>query len=603
MTASLRPLSLLGLASLLAACAGQPHSELGELPPQTASSIDQLLLQAEQSSTSQALLLRLSAAERALQDGDLPKAAQLLDSLAQQPLPPAQQIFLSTLQAELALQRQRPRAALKALQHPDLARLDELPLPQQIRTRHVLATALERDHQLLAAARERIALGALLDAKATPDNQEAIWELLSGLSSQQLKAIPADRSILAGWRDLLELTRSPLAPREQINLIETWQTANTQHPAAIQPPLAIVQLREIARRPLSHIALLLPAEGPLASAGNALRDGFLAAHYQAGAPAGLKISLHDSNALQNLDAFYQSARESGVELVVGPLEKPLVSQLAQRTSLPLPTLALNYSDNPAQAPRELFQFGLSAEDEAREAARRAWADGHRRAVALAPSGDWGQRVMAAFRSQWEAQGGSLIAVDYVDQPVRLAGQIAQLLQLRDSEQRAARVAGALGTRVQAQPARRQDIDFVFLAATPAQARQIKATLTLQYAGDLPVYGTSHLFDGNNQPARDRELDGIRFSEIPWMLETNHPLRRDILAQWPQASSTLGRLYAMGADSYHLAQRLSQLQTAPGMRLEGLSGSLSLGSAQRIDRTLPWAEYRNGQLVRLPPTRQ
>lgn len=224
-------------------------------------------------------------------------------------------------------------------------------------------------------------------------------------------------------------------------------------------------------------------------------------------------------------------------------------------------------------------------------------------MALAPSGDWGQRVMAAFRSEWEARGGTLIAVDYVDQPVRLAGQIAQLLQLRDSEQRAARVAGALGTKVQSQPARRQDIDFVFLAATPAQARQIKSTLTLQYAGDLPVYGTSHLFSGDRQPARDRELDGIRFSETPWMLEPDHPLRREILSHWPEAAGPLGRLYAMGADSYRLAPRLSQLQTAPGMRLEGLSGSLSLGRVQRIDRTLPWAEYRNGQPVTLPPTRQ
>jgi len=72
----------------------------------------------------------------------------------------------------------------------------------------------------------------------------------------------------------------------------------------------------------------------------------------------------------------------------------------------------------------------------------------------------------------------------------------------------------------------------------------------------------------------------------------------VVGQWPAAAGSLGRLYAMGADAYRLAPRLSQLQTAPGMRLEGLSGSLALAPGQRIARSLPWAEYRDGQLVRL-----
>ncbi|WP_404854442.1 penicillin-binding protein activator, partial [Escherichia coli] len=44
----------------------------------------------------------------------------------------------------------------------------------------------------------------------------------------------------------------------------------------------------------------------------------------------------------------------------------------------------------------MFQFGLAAEDEARAVASRAWGDGMRRAVALVPRGEWGDRVLAAF---------------------------------------------------------------------------------------------------------------------------------------------------------------------------------------------------------------
>ena len=169
----------------------------------------------------------------------------------------------------------------------------------------------------------------------------------------------------------------------------------------------------------------------------ALRDGFLAAHYQA-QQAGQNppnIQIFDSSRIGSMDAFYAQAQAAGVQLVIGPLEKNLVSQLSSREQLPITTLALNYSENSQEGPAQLFQFGLAAEDEAREVARRAWADGMRRAVALVPAGDWGNRVLAAFRQDWQAQGGTLIAAEHVDQPVELARQIAELFQLRESEAR------------------------------------------------------------------------------------------------------------------------------------------------------------------------
>src|SRR5690606_32413568 len=234
-----------------------------------------------------------------------------------------------------------------------------------------------------------------------------------------------------------------------------------------------------------------------------LRDGFLAAHYQAqqsGQPQPA-IELYDSTRLTSIDAFYRQAQADGVQLVVGPLEKPLVKQLSSREQLPITTLALNYSDAGQESPAQLFQFGLSAEDEAREVARRAWADGMRSAVALVPRGEWGDRVLRAFQQSWQTEGGRLIAAEHVDQPVALAQQIADLFQLRQSEARTKRLQNTLGVPVAAQPARRQDVDFIFLAATPQQAQQIKPTLAFQYAGDVPVYATSHLYSASNDPAQ------------------------------------------------------------------------------------------------------
>ena len=599
MIACLRPLLVLCVAGLLGACASTPSSTLGELPRTPQASIEQLLQQAAESKPEQAALLRLAAADLAYQQRNIARADSILEQVQLNSLKPAQQIYASTLAAELALAREKPKAALKALSHPSLQRLGELPIEQQVRTQLARANALQADGQILAAARERVYIAPLLSGEDATRNHESIWDLVSSLPSEQLQS--SDDADLAGWLGLARAAKTPGTLQQQQAAIDDWLAQHPQHPAALQLPPALSTLQQLSSQPLQEIALLLPHEGPLAGVARALRDGFLSAHYQA-QPAGQNppnIQLYDSSRLGSLDEFYRQAQAAGVQLVIGPLEKPLVKQLSDREQLPITTLALNYSDPGQESPAQLFQFGLAAEDEAREAARRAWADGMRRAAALVPRGNWGDRVLDAFRQSWQAQGGTLIAAEHVDQPVELARQIAELFQLRESEARTKRLKNTLGVAVAAQPARRQDIDFIFLAATPQQAQQIKPILAFQYAGDVPVYATSHLFTGNHSDAQHQDLNGIRFCETPWLLNVNDPVRQQVESQWPQAGGSLGRLYAMGADAYLLAPRLGQLKALPETRIDGLSGSLSLNPAQRIERQLPWAEFRDGRVVRLP----
>ncbi|WP_165671707.1 penicillin-binding protein activator [Metapseudomonas otitidis] len=599
MIARLRPLSALCLAGLLAACGSSPTSSLGELPRTPQASIEQLLQKAGESKPEQAAILRLSAADLAYRQQDVGRAARILEQVQLDGLKPAQQVFASTLSAELAMARNQPKSALKALGHPSLDRLAELPVDQQVRSQLVRARALEADGQSLAAARERVFIAPLLNGEAEKQNHEAIWVLISGLPVDQLQ--PTGDADLAGWMELARSTRRAATLPQQQAAIEAWRSQHPQHPAAEQLPAPLAKLKELANQPLTKIALLLPQEGPLASVARALRDGFLAAHYQA-QQAGQNppsIQIYDSAHLTSLDDFYRQAQMDGVQLVVGPLEKPLVKQMNERQQLPITTLALNYSDAGQEGPAQLFQFGLAAEDEAREVARRAWSDGMRRAVAMVPRGEWGDRVLAAFRQSWQQAGGSLIAAEHVDQPVQLAQQIADLFQLRQSEVRAKRLRSTLGTSVATQPTRRQDVDFIFLAATPQQAQQIKPTLAFQYAGDVPVYATSHLYSGGNDVAQYQDLSGIRFCETPWLLNRDDPLRQQVDRQWPQAGGSLGRLYAMGVDAYRLAPRLAELKALPESRVDGLSGRLSLTPSQRVERQLPWAEFRDGQVQRLP----
>ncbi|TBV13093.1 hypothetical protein DNK01_12700 [Stutzerimonas kirkiae] len=583
--ARLRPLLLLCFAALLAACSSSPSSTLGELPRTPQASTQQLLQQAQDSSPEKAAQLRLAAAQQSYQQGNLKQTGDILRQLDLALLKPAQQIFASTLAAELALADGNPQQALAALQHPAFERLGELPLDQQIRSRLVRAQALEADKQLLAAARERVESAPLLSGASAEDNHEAIWRLVSALPRDELQQ-DSDPT-LSGWLALGDTVKQAGTLNQQQNAIEHWRQQNPQHPAALRLPEPLDKLLRLEAQPLTHIALLLPTDGPLAGPARALRDGFLAAHLQAQAEqrTELKIELYDSSRIASIDELYQRAARDGVQLIIGPLEKEQVRKLADRQALPLPTLALNYSDAGQIAPPQLFQFGLAAEDEAREVAHRAWADGHRRAIALTTRGDWGNRVQQAFRQSWQELGGTLVAADSIGQPVELAGQIARLLQLTSGDT----------------PTRRQDVDFLFLAATPQQAQQVKPTLVFQYADDLPVYATSHLFSASNDRTQYLDLEGIRFAETPWLLDSQLPLRQQVEQKWPQAGSSLGRLYAMGADAYLLAPRLNQLLALPETRLDGLSGSLTLNPERRIERSLPWAQFRNGQIERLADT--
>ncbi|WP_282346753.1 penicillin-binding protein activator [Pseudomonas sp. PS01301] len=589
MTACLRLLSALCLAALLAACASSPSSNLGELPRTPDATVEQLLERASASKSSEeAAVLRLSAADKAARQGDSARATQILQQVRIELLKPGLQILASTLNAELALMRNDAKAALAALDHPSLQRLGELPADQQVRTHLVRARALEADGQILAAARERVFIAPLLSGDAAAQNHEAIWALVGSLPVEQLQNQGTDD--FAGWLSLALAVKSAGTLEQQQAAIDTWVAQHAAHPAARQLPAPLVKLKALASQPLTRIALLLPQDGQLAGVARALREGFMAAYYQA-QQAGQKppvIDVIDSSRLTSLDDFYRQAQAQGVQLVIGPLEKPLVKQLAARAQLPLPTLALNYSDTNQMGPPQLFQFGLAAEDEAREVSRRARADGLHSAAAMIPKGDWGDRVLNAFRQDWEANGGTLVAAQRVDQPVQLAQQIADMLNVRN--------AGSGG-----QASRRQDIDFIFLAATPQQAQQIKPTLNFQYAGDLPVYATSHVFSASGDQAQYNDMTGIRFCETPWLLDASNPLRQQVTRQWPQANGSMGRLYAMGVDAYTLAARLGQLKALPDSRVEGLSGNLGMGANQRIERQLPWAQFVGGQVQRLPNT--
>ena len=539
----------------------------------------------------------LSAADWLIRAGDYEHAEDVLAGIAADGLPEAQRQHYDVTEARLDLARNRPKQALE--------RLQAMPTggPWLADTHRLRAEAYLLDDNYLSSARERIALdGLLTDPQQKLENQFATWGALTRLSDAQLQemrmAPPPD--VLSGWLELVELTRLYLQqPQALAGVIPHWQTRYPDHPAGGDFITHLLESMRTAAQPPAQVAILLPFSGSLAEASGAIRDGILAAYYTSSAGSHRPVLRFYDVGTNPADAVarYQQAVTEGARFVIGPLRKEAVQAVLQQEQLPVPVLTLNQVDTDVSFNPSAYQFGLAPEDEAREAARRAWQDGHRRAISLVPEGGWGERVQAAFADEWNKLGGSLLVHQTYDpQEADHSRIISATLNLDSSKARQASLVRLIGRKLEFEPRRRQDVDCIFLLATPEQARLIRPQLSFFRAQHVPVYSTSHVYSGQPDKSRDIDLNGLQFCDMPWILEAGtgwQELKQEISESWPDNAATDGRFYALGIDAYRITPYLDRFESGLFGSFHGMTGNLTVDPRQVVHRTLVWAQFRNG----------
>jgi len=447
-------------------------------------------------------------------------------------------------------------------------------------------------------ARERFAPPATV-----ADSRRALWDMLraAAMRGANLNAPKGADPITVGWLELARVAaqgaRNPVAERSQL---ADWARRYPAHPAngallaAMQTDVA-----PPAQLP-SQIALLLPLTGRLSDAGEALRDGFLAAYYQQDPAARPRIKIYD--AADDAAVVYRRAIADGAGFVVGPLGKENVQAVTRTADGTVPTLALNFLPEGDAQPARFFQFALAPEDEARQVAERLLASGRRVGVALVPSGEWGARVLAAFQATFTAGGGTLTATrTFAAGTSDYSEPLVAILGFDESQRRFRAVTGAVGP-LQFTPRRRNDLQFVFLAGQPVQGRLVRSQLKFQYAGDLPVFSTSDIYDPN--PIANQDLEGVSFLDIPWMIDddkTVADLRSSVQQLWPANTRRRGRLFAMGFDAWRLIGVLRDARGPITEPIPGMTGRLTVDAGGRVRRGLDWAIVgSDGQAHPLPP---
>ena len=535
-------------------------------------------------------LYLLFAADSLIHDGQLDKAGSILQQLDATTLPRDQQFRYRLIRADLALGRRQPEEALDLLAAiPPSASNDEI-----IRFHTTRAAAFRERQDATRYITELITLDQLLPTdEERLQVQTEILSVLTRHSPQALKTLfPSPDATTRGWLELAGLLRDfPNAPGEIIAPYREWRDLYPDHPA-VPDLLTSYYSRQQQQAPVevNQIAVLLPLEGRYAAPARAIRDGLMSAWYNDPDEHRPRIKFYDSSNSEQIWPLLNQVADEGADIVIGPLSKQAVVQLARAGGLPLPVLALNQVSTDSVPPQNLYQYSLSPEDEARQVAVWAAYQGYREPALLYPSSSLGQRMATAFMETWrELGGGSMRSQAYDPASKDFSTPVARLVM---SAQRKAQLEEQKKAREENMeytlPPR--GMDFIFAIGNKQQMRQIRPMLQFHFAEDLPVLSTSRAWDGRLRNDESFDLTGIILPEMPWMLDTNadNPLSRKNLEEYlARGERKYLRLLPMGIDAYQVLPHLGKLETAGLPPFKGNTGLLYLDDKRQLLRRMTW----------------
>lgn len=464
------------------------------------------------------------------------------------------------------------QAADAALQGGDAGRaleqLDTLPpslppdLQQQaldVRARAQLALGHRLD-----AARALAERAALLPPAAQAAEHRQVVAILAGMGSDSLNALFPTLAV-----------DDPLKPY----VGQALAHSGTDTPLALPQLNAPVGTLTGAAMPQgfampAQVALLLPATGPVALAGAAVRDGFFAAYFHTPITQEQRptIKVYDTGGTADgALAAYRQAVTDGASMVVGPLSRGAVGALFSQASLPVPVLALNHGQGSQSVPAGSAEFALLPEAEGAQLGSRMITAGLHAAIVFRGNDDTASRTFAAFKLEFESLGGQ-IANDIVLQ----SGSIDFAAQIQ------AALAGS-GSQT-----------GIVALLRPGQARLLLPQLRLARSA-LPVFSTSMVYSGDENATADGDLDGLQFCDEPWLYDAQAglPGHATLASQLSTAAGPAARLFAFGMDAYALMPYLGWLRSHPGSYLAGATGQLTMDAFGHVQRTPIWVQFQGG----------
>jgi len=433
--------------------------------------------------------------------------------------------------------------------------------------------------QYLSAAKALVALNRYLQEPVEiQNNRDLIVKSLLMVDEEDLLFSIGDLSLDAltqGWIEAAYVNFGADGVSGQ-----AWLTQWPTHPAASY----FLDLNRVSNQ--QKVAVLLPFSGRFADVAKAVQKGMLAAALSDFNGQNELMFFDTGSAGENLSDAWFSAQEYQADLIIGPIDKDSIEQITLMPEPTVPVVLLNQSET------HYFQFTLSPEAEAEEVAEKMIADGMKRVLILAPNEAWGERMTTAFAQRFVDLGGYISNNAYFQpQQNDYSAQLRQTLGLVESQLRARNLEQFLKLDINSEEVVRSDVDGIFLAAKPAFARLMIPQLKFHRAADIPVYSSSHVFNGLHDEQHNKDLEGVKFAISPMELEASY--LQEVLPFDLKLIHSDKKLFAFGFDAYQLIARIEWMSRVNTGFVEGLTGTISLGMNKHFRRQLLWAEYHNG----------
>ena len=603
-----RLIMFFSLSLLLSACSSITTSEKATSTPQPIVApdvltkidqpaqfyIDKIVL----ANKPQAIAWQLLSARALIAEGHSQPALDMLLSVERNSLSTQQLFEIALIKSEAYLLEKRYQDAATALNFSSTLSTTEQPHWQRFYLLN--ATISELLNNNAKAVEYRVALNDFLDAELHSTNNSRLWELVSVIPLAELQPLTlhfnTENPTLSGWYHLAAIAQQyRTEPQSLINELQTWKTTYPQHPALTGFPIELVKAMATIPYAPSQIAVLAPLTGKRAVAGKAIRDGMLSAYYQVNAADRIDLRFYDT-ATVSADKLYLQALDDGADFVVGPLLK---SNLAKVLPLvkDVPIISLNKLPETLAA-ENIYYFSLSSNDEAIAAAKKMHHDGIKHPLVLAPNNRTGNRLSEEFNKQWQSLTDASSETYKYKSRSDMQKTVTSLFAVTSSNQRIRLMHNLVGADVKAKTRSRRDIDAIYIIATPSEAMlAIPYISTTQnpYAPQVTVYASSRTHGNNLSRSQNRDLNGLIFSDMPWLLNPDRDLKQQTLALWPNMSKIQQNLFAMGYDTFKLIPTLLQLRNFPNLRLAGQTGILYINDNGIIEREFSWAKYRSGKI--------
>lgn len=433
-----------------------------------------------------------------------------------------------------------------------------------------------------------------------------IWDLLSELDTLTLDQLREAyyEDLPRGWLELtLDIDEVRAKRAKLLPTVRAWRARYPGHPAnallvAYQDSETRFRVdayttHSIDLSDLNKVALLLPFTERLRSFSSAIRDGAITSLLESQSNVTLEVFDVGDAASGSLGA-YQRAVMAGADLVIGPLRRDAALTLATSAKLDVPVLSLNYLNN-GNSVYNLIQFGLSPEDDARNAADFIIGNGLYDVAVIHPATDSGARSLRAFSERLFEWGGRVVtSTELLPDATDFRRQLNELLLIDKSLARRRQLESALDTKLTFETASRADIEALFVPVSPALGRLLKPQLDFHGVGNIPAIATSSVYAGRPRAEVDSDLNQVYFNDIPWLLmhSESESEARTSAQSLGVDEGPLARFFALGHDALTLALNLAALHDGQIEQISGYTGQLSVDNG-RIMRKMPFAQFTRG----------